>query len=117
MESEELVLCGSSIYELKFYFNEEKFGKLPSLVKKELHAMCGAFTQEIGGIMLIKFDPEGNLRIETSAVESDILYDEIGCGLKVAKLQRDKRELFEQLELFYKVFIKGENLDISTEEE
>ena len=41
------------------------------------------------------------------ALEDDLLFDDIGCGLKVKKLQNDKKELFQSLELFYKVFIQG----------
>lgn len=46
-EDGELVLCASSIYNQKFYLNKE-FSKLPDEIKDELHAMCGAFTQEVG---------------------------------------------------------------------
>ena len=31
-------------------------------------------------------------------------YDEIGAGLKIRQMQEEKRDLFESLELFYKVF-------------
>ena len=41
----------------------------------------------------------------TDKEEDDILYDEIGSVLKVKQLQREKRELFESLETFYKVMI------------
>ena len=37
-----------------------------------------------------------------------MLYDEIGASLKVRQLQREKRETFEMLEMFYKVFFLGE---------
>lgn len=105
-ENGELVLCASSIYNLKFYLNKD-FDKLPDEIKDELHAMCGAFTQEIGGIFMLVFDEAGNLKIQTRAIDGDLLFDEIGCGLKVKKLQSEKKELFESLELFYKVFIQG----------
>lgn len=109
-EDGELVLCASSIYNQKFYLNKE-FSKLPDDIKDELHAMCGAFTQEVGGIFMLVFDDAGNLRIQTRALDDDLLFDDIGCGLKVKKLQNEKRELFQSLELFYKIFIQGVNLD------
>ena len=38
------------------------------------------------------------------AEDQDYLFDEIGSVLRIKELQRDKRELLESLELFYKVF-------------
>lgn len=110
-EDGQVVLCASSIYNQKFYLNKE-FDKLPDEIKNELHAMCGAFTQEVGGIFMLVFDDEGNLRMQTRALEDDIMFDDIGCGLKVKKLQTEKRELFQSLELFYKIFIMG--VDVNT---
>ena len=40
-------------------------------------------------------------------------FDEIGSALKIKELQRDKRELLESLEMYYKVFFLG---DIPDEE-
>ena len=34
----------------------------------------------------------------------DVCFDEIGSALKIKELQRDKRELLESLEMYYKVF-------------
>ena len=50
------------------------------------------------------YDEEGNLLIETEYEENDFLYDEIGSGLKVNQLRNEKRELFEQLEEYFKLF-------------
>ena len=66
--------------------------------------MCVLFTEDVGGIILLMFDENGNLRIVTDAEEDDILFDEIGCDLKVRQLQKTKRELFEQLEEYYNTF-------------
>ena len=68
-EDGELVLCASSIYNQKFYLNKE-FSKLPDEIKDELHAMCGAFTQEVGGIFMLVFDDAGNLKIQTRTATS-----------------------------------------------
>ena len=40
-----------------------------------------------------------------------MLFDDIGCGLKVKKLQNEKKELFQSLELFYKIFIQGVDIN------
>lgn len=103
----ENVLCASSAYEQKYYFNE-KFDKLPESIKEELQIMAVMFTEDVGGIFLAKFAPDGMLMLETVADEGDLLYDEIGAGLKIKKLQEDKKETFEALEMFYKVFILKE---------
>ena len=109
-EDVELVVGASSIYNQKFYLNKD-FSKLPDDIKDELHAMCGAFTQEVGGIFMLVFDDAGSLKIQTWALEDDLLFDDIGCGLKVKKIQNEKMELFQSLELFYKIFIQGVDIN------
>ena len=106
MFDEEVVLCASSAYEKKFYLNEE-FSRLPEDIKNELKIMCVLFTEEVGGILDMEFDEEGNLLFKSSADEGDLLYDEIACGMLVKKYQYEKRELLESLEMFFKVFFLG----------
>ena len=108
MYQEEMVLCGASAYERKYYFNED-FASLPDHVKKELQIMCVLFTEEVGGILTLKYDDDGNLSFTTEALESDARYDEIGAALRIKQLRQQKRELLESLELFYKVFVLGED--------
>ena len=69
--------------------------------------MCVLFTEEVGGILDMEFDEEGNLLFKSSADEGDLLYDEIACGMLVKKYQYEKRELLESLEMFFKVFFLG----------
>jgi hypothetical protein len=99
----DIVLCTASRYVQKFYINPD-FEGLPGQVKDELKAMCVLFTEEVGGIIILYFDEEGNLNIKTEAEEDDLLYDEIGSGLMVRRLINTKRELFEQLEQYYEAF-------------
>ena len=47
--------------------------------------------------------------------ENDFSFDEIGSVLKIKQLQQTKQELFESLELFYKVFYLGEEVDLEEE--
>lgn len=108
MYQEDVVLCGSSKYTKKYYLNED-FNGLPQPVKDELKIMCVLYTEEIGGTLELKFDDDGNLSLVTDAQEGDLLYDEIGSVLKIKKLQKEKAELFEQLETYYKVFFLGED--------
>ena len=108
MLDEEVVLCASSAYEKKFYLNEE-FSRLPEDIKNELKIMCVLFTEEVGGILELVFDEEGNLLFRTDADENDLLYDDIACGMLIKKMQYEKRELLESLEMFYRVFFLGED--------
>lgn len=103
---ENIVLCGSNYYEQKYYLNPD-FDNLPDRVKDELKIMCVLFTEDIGGILTLEFEEDGTLEFKTICDEYDVLYDEIGCGLKIKQLQTEKRELLESLEMFYKVFVLG----------
>ena len=103
MYQENIVLCGASAYEQKYYFNQD-FQSLPERVRQELQIMCVLFTEDVGGIITLMFDKEGNLNIITDAAEEDILYDEIGSVLKVKQIQEEKKELFEQLEQYFEAF-------------
>lgn len=106
---ERTVLCGASSYEQKFYFNEE-FSALPEGVKQELQIMCVLFTEDVGGMLELEFDGDGNLEFKVAASEADYLFDEIGSVLKVKQLREEKKELLEALELYYRVFCLGEEL-------
>ena len=115
MYQDRIVLCGASAYEQKYYFNQD-FSSLPQAVQDELHVMCVMFTVEIGGIFTLWFDGEGNLQFETEAVDADAMYDEIGGALRIKQLQQEKRELLESLELYYRVFVLGEEIPEEPEE-
>ena len=108
MFQDKMLLCASSAYEKKFYLNVE-FSRLPEDIKNELKIMCVLFTEEVGGILELVFDEEGNLLFRTDADENDLLYDDIACGMLIKKMQYEKRELLESLEMFYRVFFLGED--------
>lgn len=101
--NEELVLCASSSYEEKYYFNP-KYHSLPVLIREELKILCVTHTAEVGGVLTISFDEEGHLYLSTTATEGDLLYDEIGANLLVKQIRQEKEELFERLEKYYKNF-------------
>ncbi len=106
MYQDKTVLCGSSKYTKKFYLNED-FEGLPQGIKDDLKILCVLFTEDIGGTLQLVFDENGSLSMETDADEGDLLYDDIGAVLKVKQYQMEKRELFESLEMYYKVFCLG----------
>ena len=108
------VLCGANSYEQKYYFNQE-FSSLPQSVKDELHIMCVLYTEDVGGILTMEFDDSGTLEFKVTAPEEDYLFDEIGSVLKIKQYQEEKREMLESLELYYRTFFLGEDLDLDEE--
>ena len=109
-----IVLCGSNAYEKKYYFNP-LFDSVPESVKEELHIICVMFTEEAGGVFLIVFEPDGSISMETEAAEEDILYDDITAGLLVSEIRRHRQTLFEELQLFYRVFVLKEDITLEDE--
>ncbi|MCQ2538191.1 MAG: DUF6145 family protein [Lachnospiraceae bacterium] len=101
---EENVLCVANAYKELYYFNK-RFGLIPESVRKELQIACVAFTTEVSGIITLFFDDDGTLMINTDHDDADIMYDEISAGMLLRRFQREKEELFEQLELFYRTII------------
>lgn len=103
MYGEKIVLCVSNSYEKKFYLNDD-FQSLPKQVKDELKIMCVLYTEDVGGILSLEYDEDGNLQFVVQADEGDLLFDEIGSVLKMKRIREDKKELLEALETYYKVF-------------
>ena len=110
-----MVLCAASSYEQKYYLNPE-FESLPEAVKQELQIMCVLYTADVGGVLLLVFDENGNLELKVEHNEGDFSFDEIGSVLKIKELQDTKEELFKSLEMFYKVFYLGDEMEEETEE-
>lgn len=113
---EEFVLCAASAYEQKFYLNPE-FDALPESIKEELKIMCVLYTEDVGGILMLVFDEDGNLELKVDHAENDFAFDEIGSVLKIKELQQKKRELFESLELFFRVFYLGEDIGMDEDQD
>lgn len=99
----DVTLCGASYYEQKYYFNPD-FDKLPGQIKEELQIMVVSYTEKVGGVLMMAFDEDGNLQFQVQALEGDGRFDEIGSALEIKKLQTEKRDFLESLELFYKTF-------------
>ena len=49
--------------------------------------------------------------------ETDYLFDEIGSVLKFKQYQEEKKEMLEALELYYRTFFLGEDIDIEDDGE
>ena len=109
MYEEKIVLCGANSYERKFYLNPD-FESLPESIKEDLKVMCVMFTEDVGGVLTLVFEENGELCFEVTADENDFFFDEIGSHLKIKELQRTKEELLEALQLYFRVFFLGEDL-------
>lgn len=110
MSENRSVLCGANAYEQKYYFNKEQYGNLPQSIQDELHIICVLFTEEAGGIFTIVFEEDGSVSMDTQAADEDYLYDDVSAGLLIGRIRSSKRELFEQLSLYYRTFILKENI-------
>ena len=100
MYQDRIVLCGANSYEEKYYLN------LPDYIKDELKIMCVLYVNDGGGILTLVYGEDGSLQMEVTSADFDPMFDEIGSVLKIKQIQNDpaKREMLEQLELYYKVF-------------
>ena len=59
-DGDSTVLCGANSYVEKYYLNEQ-FSGLPESIKQELQIMCVMYTEDIGGIILLEFMPDGDI--------------------------------------------------------
>ena len=69
------------------------------------------YTEEIGGILTLEFDEDGNLDFKTEALDADAMYDEIGSVLRIKQIRKEKQELLASLEMYYRVFFLGEEME------
>lgn len=107
-----MVLCGANSYEQKYYLNPD-FENLPQHIKDELKILCVLYVNDVGGILTLVFEDDGELEFQVTAEEGDPMFDEIGSRLKIKEIQMDesRQELLGQLQLYYKVFFLGEELE------
>jgi len=66
------------------------------------------YVHDVGGILTLVFEDDGSLQLEVTSEEFDPTFDDIGSQLKIKEIQREKQELLEALQIFYKVFFLGE---------
>lgn len=105
-----VVLCGANAYEKKYYFNHQ-FDGIPDSIKEELHIICVLFTEEVGGIFTIVFEPDGSVSFDTQAADEDYYYDDVGSGLLVREIERKRQEMLASLSLYYRVFVLHEDIN------
>ena len=100
----------SNAYQKKYYLNEN-FNGLPQTIRDELKIMCVLYTEDVGGILELVLDEDGNLDFRTSCKENDFFYDEIGSVLKIKQYRNERRELLESIETYYRIVFLGEGLE------
>lgn len=115
MYEDKIVLCGANSYEEKYYLNPD-FEALPDSVKDELKIMCVLYVHDVGGILTLVYNEDGDLCFEVTAEDFDPMFDDIGSQLLIKKLQVEKADLLEALQMYFKVFFLGEDIDMDDEE-
>lgn len=110
MYEDRVVLCAANSYEEKYYLNPD-FDELPDEVKDELKIMCVLYVHDVGGILTLVYDGEGELQFEVMVEEFDPMFDDIGSRLLIKKLRTEKAGLLEALQMYFKVFFLGEELE------
>ncbi|MEZ3435154.1 MAG: hypothetical protein K1W34_11135 [Lachnospiraceae bacterium] len=116
MYEEKIVLCGANSYEEKYYLNPD-FEGLPDSIKDELKILCVLYVNDVGGILTLVYEEDGELCFEVTSKEFDPMFDEIGSRLKIKKLKQEKQDLLQALQLYYKVFFLGGEIDEEINEE
>ena len=101
-DAQRVVLCGANSYTQKYYLGDQ-FSNLPEAVKQELQIICVLYVEDVGGILTMEFNEDGDLELRVTHDPLDYLFDDIGSELKIRQIQKEKRELMEQLETYYKL--------------
>lgn len=115
MYEDRVVLCGANSYEEKYYLNPD-FEGLPDNIKDELKIMCVLYVNDVGGILTLVYEENGELCFEVTSQEFDPMFDDIGSQLKIKQLRNEKQDLFQALQLYYRVFFLGEDIDLEEED-
>jgi (p)ppGpp synthase/HD superfamily hydrolase len=100
---EKQVLATASYYNQKYFINPT-FNDIPASIRNELRVICIGFAEKLHGIFTIGFYEDGEVYLETSAEEADYQFDEIGGHLEIKELQKEKKELFRTLRLWYMIY-------------
>ena len=98
-----IVLSAASCYNKKYYINPNMEKNLPSQIKDEIKALVASMAEKLHCIFTLGFYENGNIYIETSSVENDFDFDEIGAKLETEKINKEKAELLNSLNLWFKV--------------
>lgn len=115
MYDDKVVLCGANSYNEKYYLNPD-FEGLPDHVKEELKIMCVLYVHDVGGVLTLVFEENGELCFEVTSEDIDPTFDDIGSRLLIKKLQTEKSDLLEALQMYFRVFFLNEDMDLDGKE-
>ncbi|MBR6401190.1 MAG: hypothetical protein IKS17_08240 [Firmicutes bacterium] len=101
------VLSAANFHQQKHYYNEDDYSALPPEVKKELKQVVVYLAEKVHGTVSVGFYEDGNVFIECFANEDDLEYDSIGAKLEIDRMAKKRRQLFNALSVWYKVFKLG----------
>ena len=73
MYEEKIVLCGANSYEEKYYLNPD-FSGLPDHIKDELKIMCVLYVNDVGGVLTLVYEENGELCFEVTSEEFDPMF-------------------------------------------
>lgn len=98
------ILCAAKNTDFKGFAMNPEYDRLPDEIKDKLRILCAEFVEDAGGVFIIQFEEDGTPQFVTEET-----VDEIGAGVRISKLQREEARLWEQLRMFYRVFVLGED--------
>ncbi len=101
------VLSAANFHLHKHYYNEDDFAALPADVKKEVKQIVIYIAEKVRGTACVGFYEDGNVYIESCADEGDLDYDPIGAKLEIDRMAKKRRQFFNALSVWYKVFRLG----------
>ncbi len=102
----EKILCAARNTDFRGFAIAPDFQNLPDEIKEKLRVICVDVAENAGGIFIIQFEEDGSIQFVT---ENTV--DDIAAGVRISRLQRDYEELWEQLKLFYRIFVLHEKVE------
>ncbi len=103
------IMAVTNFYKQK-YFIDDDFLNLPPKVLDEVQILLVTLAEKTHSIVQLGFYDDGEIFLETSAVEGDFSYDEIGSPLIAKKTENENKELFTMLENWYSLNFTQEGI-------
>ena len=98
---DKVILAYVSQYKEKYFWNEE-IGTLPESIKKEVLMNMIFICEEAGGVVELGFDEDDVIYLDSYAEEDDLVYDQVSGRLLVSEMEREKKELLDELQQWYR---------------
>lgn len=93
---------------IKKYYLDERLSVLPKEVRDTLKIVFVKLTEEIGGIVEVSFDnKEYDLVFKSYSNDDDYNFDKINADYKLSRIEREHKEIFDQIAKFCKFKFNG----------